>query len=175
VFDGAVVGGVVTTYKHADFLIDLGDIAKKLGPGGKHGFAKMIKAVSNAGDGKFGFRYEIQAAAWLAKQPTVMSLDALSKFVNKLTDASGSWLGKTDIDVIADGVYYQVKRSKAAFRNPKGAVQAVRDWVAKAEAAGAAKIKYIVPNAADVPGAVKTYLDEFGIEIILVPFNPSLP
>lgn len=91
-------------------------------------------------------------------------------------DAGLLLYGCTDIDLIVDGVYYQVKRSKAAFKGGANAVTVwvskIREFVKRQKIQGVIKIMYVTPHGiADVPGPAFTELRRLGVLVFPVPFS----
>jgi hypothetical protein len=108
-----------------------------------------------------GNLYEIQAAAAIMRNG-----GNEVKIFRELVDVGA---GKTDIDFIIDGVYYQAKSGKVTMPQAK-------DWVKKAiqhaKKAGdnSPVIKYVMPQSAidATPKKVKDFLE--GMNITIVPF-----
>jgi hypothetical protein len=117
----------------------------------------------------YGRLYEFRVAAWLKAQGK--SVNFIDEFVQ-----AAEGLGKTDIDVVADGVYYQAKSSAGAFGTGQKALDAVEEWVKKARKHAELNgidppvIKYVVPNLDMVPENVKAFLAKEGYEIIPLSF-----
>jgi hypothetical protein len=99
--------------------------------------------------------------------------------VREFVDGTGDKL--TDIDVVIDGVYYQVKHTSNAFRRfdgkassvPAEWVDDVRVWVNKVatyarQVDGVANpiIKYVTRDWNTVPQNVRDYLASRGIEMV---------
>ena len=92
-------------------------------------------------------------------------------------------LGDTDIDVIVDGVYFQVKSSVSALKrqikppvpstDPVEWIRSMDNWIGKAKNDMVSKglpvkIRYYVPNFLDVPQQLKdhvTMLSRQGLDI----------
>lgn len=127
---------------------------------------KLCRTLANASSiGAKGRRYEPEAMAHLIDAKGISKVEAIQKFSHTVA-------GKTDIDFIGDGVYYQMKRSKNAFRSPKA--DKVQKWIEKAVEDGASKIRYVVPNkASDVPKSarkmINSYSKKMDIKIIEAP------
>jgi hypothetical protein len=108
-----------------------------------------------------GNLYEIQAAAAIMRNG-----GSEMKIFRELVQVEA---GKTDIDFIIDGVYYQAKSGKVTMPQAK-------DWVKKAiehaKKAGdnSPVIKYVMPQSAidATPQKVKDFLE--GKNIQIVPF-----
>lgn len=143
-------------YTQADILIDLGKVADA------EGFTRLANSLKNTGITNKGFLYELQVAAHYADQGT-NATTVVSKYV-KATET----LTSTDIDLIIDGVYYQVKRSANAFGYGKAGLQKTKAWVAKAIADGAQTVKYVTQPRVMIPPKVAAWLAKKGIEIIRV-------
>ncbi|MEM9657921.1 MAG: hypothetical protein AAF961_06120, partial [Planctomycetota bacterium] len=138
------------------------------------GYLRLLSAVSNSSDiGRAGRLYELQAASELVRSGAVSNIEFVSKF-------SRTAEGRTDIDIIADGVYYQVKISKDAFRQGgkiADAPKKAQAWVAKARQDAIDSgildpvIKYIVPSADVVPDSVQAFFDNplNPIEVLTLP------
>jgi len=80
------------------------------------------------------------------------------EFIERWVDNAA---GKTDIDLIVNGVYYQVKRSGDAFK--KGA-RGIVEWVDEARADGATIIRYVTPDGSKIPGAALEQIGEMEIK-----------
>jgi hypothetical protein len=177
-FDGArVATGEVTHYTHAQFLIDLGDVAKLAKtPEALKGLTTLINQMSTVNRARFGFRYTLEVAAFFVREGAT-SITGIERHVPAIRDDAGLLLyGCTDIDLIVNGVYYQVKRSKAAF---KGGEDGVDLWVSKIKEfwkrqklIGKLVIRYVTPHGiADVPGPALTALQRLGVPVVPVPFS----
>jgi len=142
------------SYGHAKLLSDLGEVA------GTPGLFQLVDALKAANQGVHGVRYELEVAVHLKNQGNQIN------FINALTkDAS---LGKTDIDIVAGGILYQVKSTYKSFIS----LRETEVWVQKALKTSdgiASKIKYAVPGLDTVPPKIKKYLDDMGILIETVP------
>ncbi|MEM7307620.1 MAG: hypothetical protein AAF682_13160 [Planctomycetota bacterium] len=161
-FTGA--GSITTNYTKADYLTDLGVVAKVAD---ETGLTRLVKSTTNAGSGKWGFRYELEAASSIIQETGATNAVFLSRLVN-IED-----VGKTDIDMVIGATFYQMKRSKSAF---KGGAEGIVAWVNKAFAAGAADLVYVTPAIDQIPKAAKNMLDSLiadGVPITLkeVPFK----
>ena len=123
---------------------------------------------------KYGFFYEIKAAA---------SLQRITGQPATLQRSITTTLGDTDIDVIVDGVYFQVKSSVSALKrqikppvpstDPGEWIRSMDNWIGKAKIDMVSKglpvkIRYYVPNFLDVPQQLKdhvTMLSRQGLDI----------
>ena len=166
------IANIPTSYTPADMARDLGTLVDALDDTevAIDGFTRLAKTLKNTGTGRYGFRYELEVATHLIREGATAPIFVSQKVLDEVTG-----LLTTDIDVIFDGVYYQVKRSKSAFK--KGA-RGVSDWVEKALADGATEIRYVTPAALTIPGprsAARRMLDEYigsiGLAIDTVPFK----
>ncbi len=142
----------------------------------REGFTSIFGYLKGQGDyaTKYGFFYEIKAAASLQRitgQPATLQRIIKTPF------------GNTDIDVLVDGVYFQVKSAASALKrqinpsapsnNPVQWIKAMDDWIGKAKSDMVAKglpvkIRYYVPNLVDVPDELMahvTKLSEAGLDI----------
>ncbi|HEX4954148.1 MAG TPA: PKD domain-containing protein [Thermoanaerobaculia bacterium] len=147
---------ITDAYPVTKLLEDLGKVADV------PGFEGLLRSLKSRSPQVLGNRYELEAAIALG----VNNLEFLTKGV-KL--ASGA---KTDIDIIANGILYQVKRSTGAL----GSANDVKAWVGKAvayqkevlgqAAADFSKIKYIIPPGTHVSQPIRNFLEEVGVEII---------
>jgi len=168
-FNPSVVTGVTTSYKQYDLFLDFGDIAKVADRGG---LDRLVTSLKNTGNGRWGFRYELEVAAYLVREQGVGAVDFISKLVR---NAEGKLV--TDIDVVVNGVYYQAKRSKSAFSSARGgSFLSVLNWVNKARADGATKIIYVTPDLSQIPSkSQKAFeaLQNKGIDVstLAIPFK----
>jgi len=128
-----------------------------------------VTSLSWGGSGRFGYRYELEVAAWLVREKGAQSL----QFVQKQVWDGGELV--TDIDIIADGVYYQAKRSGAAFKSGEDGI--VR-WVEGAMAANGEVMAYLTPSKAAIPEAaaarIRAYQEDLGqdcLSVLEVPFH----
>jgi hypothetical protein len=155
--------GEATAYTRADLLEDLAKVASAPSV---QGLDSLVTSLSWGGSGRFGYRYELEVAAWLVRERGAQSL----QFVQKQVWDGGELV--TDIDMIADGVYYQCKRSGDAF---KGGARGIVEWVNGARMDGATRVVYATPNA--IPSAaaaqIATCLKDVGVkaEVVPVPFR----
>ncbi len=143
---------ITNGYPITKLLEDMGKVADV------PGFEKLAKTLSNTNPRAIGFRYELEAAVFLKEQG--QALEFLGKGIKSRL------LGKTDVDVVANGVFYQVKRSTEAL----GSFNDVKLWVGKAliNVGDYSMIKYILPTDARIPLAIQRYFDDVGIEIVRV-------
>ena len=96
------------TYSPVNLIFDLGCVLRKLNT--VDGANRLLSKLTNAGSyGLIGERYELQVAAYLDRDNSITHIKLPTE---NLVNTSG---GKTEFDVIADGVYYQAKVSRAAF------------------------------------------------------------
>jgi len=163
-------------YKRTNLLKDLGELADIPNLKGLEEAIAMLKA-SNA-QAK-GFRYEIEGAAWLARNEK--QVVELTKRVAVVIE-DGVQVVKTDIDVvIREGnnlIYYQFKRSKNALGYGVKGLETTKAWVAKAmkdlelEIPDYSRIKYALPEGVSLPPQIKKWFDSLGqpsIEIVRIP------
>lgn len=126
-----------------------------------------------------GFRYEIEGAAWLARNE--VEVVELTKRVAVVIE-NGAQVVKTDIDVVIregqDLIYYQFKRSPDALGYGKNGLEATKSWVAKAmkdlelEIPDYSRIKYALPEGVSIPPQIKKWFGTLGppsIEIVRIP------
>ena len=152
-----------TQYKRVNLLKDLGELANVKG---LDEAAAMLKAVNAQAK---GFRYEIEGAAWLARNGK--EVVELTKRVAVVLE-EGADVVRTDIDIVileaGKRIYYQLKRSRSAFvggtRNIDEALGKTQAWVAKAfkdlgDGATHEQIRYATDAAVTVPQKI---LDWFG-------------
>ncbi len=142
-------------YKQADLLKDMGTVADI------PGFHKLTKMMQSSNSAVHGFRYELEIAAHHRRAGA--SITFISNHIDTI-------VGKTDVDLIIEGVYYQAKSTSGAFRS----LDTTKAWVAKAMAdmggsASYSRIKYVVPSAADVPDNILLWFRGVGIDIIPIP------
>jgi Ca2+-binding RTX toxin-like protein len=142
-----------------------------------NGFAKAINGIvtiaNSAADATtkatliYGRLYEFRVASYLKQQGK--SVGFIDEFVKAAKELG---LTATDIDVVAEGVYYQAKSSTSAFKT----LDDVMNWVAKAKEHARVNgiippvIKYVVPNLDIVPADIKAWLADELIDIIPVAF-----
>lgn len=147
------------------------------------GFAAQVGHLARQGgySWKLGRIYEIQAAADIARmtgQEPAAVVSHLGRWVS-MTDETGQ-LARTDIDVIADGVYFQVKRSTDALTSfwdpvtqqvvrstdPDDWIAAMDRWVALARADGGsdAVIRYYLPTLDGVPRELIRHVEQLRVE-----------
>lgn len=143
------------SYTVADALVDLGKTARA------NGFEKLAKSVANGAPGlgvpaSLGKLYELRVAAHYADEVGADKITVLQW----ITTASG----KTDIDIIADGVYTQIKRTGGAFAKRNDVAQ----WVRKAEEHGATRIRYVTRPGETPRQRVMQFLEDKAIQIIPV-------
>jgi len=135
------------------------------------GFASLVKSAGSVVFwAKRGRYYELRAAAYLT-ETTGIAPTFLGKYVPPAKTAAGKAMTSTDIDIIHQGVYYQVKRSESAFKN----LSDVKKWVEKTEhyartidGVSAPIIKYITQDLSKIPPKVQAYLNSKNIEMIQV-------
>ena len=119
----------------------------------------------------YGRLYEFRVASFLKQQGA--SVEFIQQFVKEAKELG---LTSTDIDIVANGVYYQVKSSAGAFGTGKQALDDVIEWVKKAKRHGQVNgnanpsIKYVVPDRTMVPDNVKDWLLSESIDIIEITF-----
>jgi hypothetical protein len=135
--------GEATAYTRADLLEDLAKVASAPSV---QGLDSLVTSLSWGGSGRFGYRYELEVAAWLVREKGAQSL----QFVQKQVWDGGELV--TDIDIIADNVYYQCKRSGDAFK--RGA-EGITKWVVGAKRGGASRVVYVTPNSDAIPRAAR--------------------
>lgn len=165
-----------SAYKRTNLLKDLGELADIPNLKGLEEAIAMLKATNAQAK---GFRYEIEGAAWLARNEK--EVVELTKRVAVVIE-NGAQVVKTDIDVvIREGnnlIYYQFKRSKEALGYGENGLKATKAWVAKAmkdlelEIPDYSRIKYALPEGVTLPPQIKKWFDSLGqpsIEIVRIP------
>jgi len=155
-----------SAYRHDQLLIDMGEVADVTG------FDGLIASLGrNNPNGAKGFRYELEVAASFKRGG--QTVEELGKKIPLAGKANPS-----DIDVLADGVAYNAKISRGAFKKPSAkALEKAENYVAAAlEAVGndPSKVKYVVPDGVRAPSKVRRFLETFDppIEIINVALTP---
>jgi NOL1/NOP2/fmu family ribosome biogenesis protein len=163
-----------SVYKRTNLLKDLGELADIPNLKGLEQAISMLKAANAQAK---GFRYEIEGAAWLARNEK--EVVELTKRVAVVVE-EGAQVVKTDIDVIilegGKRIYYQFKRSKEALGYGENGLEATKAWVKKAMAdlgvEDLCRVKYALPENVDLPPQIKNWftnvLDD-AIEIIRIP------
>jgi hypothetical protein len=124
----------------------------------------MVRAAAGATFPNFirGNLYEIQAAAEIMRNG--------GKEMKIFREVVNVGAGKTDIDFIIDGVYYQAKSGPVTMNQVKEWVEKVKEH-AKATGNNSPVIKYVMPQSAidATPQKVKDFLlDELKIPIVPV-------
>ncbi|MEM8558164.1 MAG: Ig-like domain-containing protein [Bacteroidota bacterium] len=182
---------VETAYTAADMIDDLHTVAEALDAGDEAlaGFQSLVKTIGIPGTGRMGNRYELEGAAYLVREIGGSPFFVTRKFF----DDEGRQI--TDIDVILNGVYYQLKWSRKAFRASKkmemvinGVTklkrptmkQAVVAWVEKARDLGANQVIYMSVPGGFPPSVFGTdtnrrplnrLVQQLGISIDTYPFQ----
>ena len=116
----------------------------------------------------FGFYYELRAAAYL-KETTGVAPTFLGKYVPPAKTAAGKAMTSTDIDIIHQGVYYQVKRSERSFKrlaDVKKWVEKTKHYAQTVDGVSAPVIKYITQDPSKIPQKIKAYFVKEGILVI---------
>lgn len=165
-------------YDQLELLKDLAVVADAEGVG------KLVNYLQGAKiNGPIhGRLYELQTSARLVADNPNAKVKYFAKFTEEIDSFTGRVTGRTDIDfVIDDGVntiYYQAKTSKAAFGKSKAlAIQRAKSWVRLARndistnAITNGVVRYITPDPAQVPDAVRQFLAANGIPIAPSPLN----
>jgi hypothetical protein len=142
-------------------LRDMGQLANITG------LEHLAKVLKTNNVRALGFRYELEAAAYLSREGAV-----ISEISKRIATSSG----KTDIDIIADlgqgPKYLQVKRSTDALRYGETGLKSAQSWVAKAQKdlgvppTDFSKVAYVVPPNTKIPPKIDDYFDAKGIEVI---------
>lgn len=165
-----------TAYKRTNLLKDLGELADVPNLKGLESAISMLKTANVQAK---GFRYEIEGAAWLARNEK--EVVELTKRFSVVLEAGANAV-KTDIDVvIKEGgklVYYQFKRSTDALGYGKNGLEATESWVAKAmkdlelQIPDYSRIKYALPEGVTIPPQISKWFDALGppsVEIVRIP------
>ncbi len=163
-------------YKRTNLLKDLGELADI--PNLK-GFEEAIAMLKTANAQAKGFRYEIEGAAWLARNEK--EVVELTKRVAVVIE-EGAQLVKTDIDVIVlEGgkpIYYQLKRSKEALGYGEKGLESSKAWVKKAmadlEVEDLSRVKYALPENVDLPPRIKNWFTNVLDDAIVIERIPHL-
>jgi hypothetical protein len=161
-------------YKRTNLLKDLGDLVDTPNLKGLEDAITMLK--TNNAQAK-GFRYEIEGAAWLARNGK--EVVEFTKRVSVVMEA-GADAVKTDIDVVVkEGgklVYYQFKRSTKALGYGEDGLKATKAWIRKAmkdlETEDFSRIKYALPAGVTLPPQIASFFSdvlENAVEIVRVP------
>ncbi len=144
-------GNIPTSYTAEDLIEDLATVAEAIEESeiGRAGFLTLARTIGNTGTGRYGFRYELEAAAHL-----VRTVGGQPFFVSRryYDEATGQML--TDVDVIMNNVAYQVKRSYSALTPRRGGIaRNIADWVTLVRSEiGIQEVTYIVPDGVIRPG-----------------------
>ncbi|MHC5110075.1 MAG: hypothetical protein ACYTHJ_09370 [Planctomycetota bacterium] len=145
-------------YTPAHILVDMGRVAHA------EGFVSLAKRLKIDNPQALGNLYELQVAAHFATRG-IVNICFISKFVR--ADATLG-LTSTDIDLIIDGVYVQVKRSTQAFEYGQRGLDKAMIWVAKARNDGAEVIKYVTRRGVTIPPRIEQWLGRQGIRVVRV-------
>jgi hypothetical protein len=145
--------GEATAYTRADLLEDLAKVASAPSV---QGLDRLVTSLSWGSSGRFGYRYELEVAAWLVREKGAQSL----QFVQKQVWDGGELV--TDIDIIADGVYYQAKRSGDAF---KGGARGIVEWVSGAVKDGGTETAYVTPRKASIPAEAAAQIERYSTKL----------
>ena len=140
------------TYTQADFLIDAGKLSDVPGFGRVLGeFVHQNQTIPTIS----GHLYELQVGAKFIDEKKSVT------FVSKLT-VDGS-----DIDIIADGIYYQLKLTTEALKTSRD----VRKWIHRARADGAQAIMYIFPEGVSVSKPIMELFQKHDVTIRIINYR----
>jgi hypothetical protein len=130
-------------------VIDLGKVSDV------PGLERLLKNLKTANDNVRGFAYELQLGAKFVDEGKNV------QYLSKLA------LDGTDIDIIADGVFYQAKSTLGALEGPNE----VRTWIHRALASGAQQIRYVMPHGFDIPEEIQKIFNRHSILVERIPFR----
>ena len=147
-------------YKQADLLVDFKQV------GGVPGIDRTLAALKQDQLQVQGIRYEVETAAFFSRQGK--DVQFISKIIDEI-GADGTRKTVTDIDVLADGILYQCKKSTSALQYGKRGLEGAEYWTTAAlkEVGGdASKVKYMVPPGTRIPPQIQKYLDRVNVRIL---------
>ncbi len=147
------------TYRQAELLQDLARVDQV------PGFDRLVNALKISNVQAKGFRYELEVAVSLGGNGAVTVLGRAAQIPGIFPPRF------TDIDVLANGIAYQAKRSAAAVGSGKAGLESAQKWVKSVlpqVGNDPARVKYAIPHGVDVPAQVQAFLDSFTPKIDVV-------